>query len=323
MKDLSPLEEYMNQPLFLNRNIINLGTAQPWNRNEFGHVTLAKLYRIGDKFIDCQLDNYVTSPEIDHLPHPLTTVHLLNQKFSTPKKQINIAIAQWTSLINSIPPLWMNRILQGNQAFIPGEFLLHPDSENPHKISTSDVYQYLSDGTLQYYIFLDPTKKDGIIQKQGIPYSPGDLDILSDHPDIPYPHLSELRRITAYCIDEDTGLWRITTHTLPSYKHSESFNHNIQFGQYKHNIFPDQDYKTMAKNWRHAFSTIHPKTQEFIHKVEQLGFINTPEQGLGNVMKSINRALIPPQHKVFLWKFINKAVHIGEVGHSYQIHVKQ
>ena len=52
----------------------------------------------------------------------------------------------------------------------------------------------------------------------------------------------------------------------------------------------------MAKNWRHAFSTIHPKTQELIHKVEQLGFINTPEQGLGNVLKSINRALIPPQH---------------------------
>jgi len=39
-------------------------------------------------------------------------------------------------------------------------------------------------------------------------------------------------------------------------------------------------------------------------------------------MKSINRALIPPQHKVFLWKFINKALYIGEVGYSYQIHVK-
>ena len=118
------------------------------------------------------------------------------------------------------------------------------------------------------------------------------------------------------------GLWQITTYTLPSYKHSESFKYNIQFGQYKHNIFPDQDYKTMAKNWRHAFSSIHPKTLEFIHKVEQLGFINTPEIGLGNVMKSINRALIPPQHKVFLWKFINKALYIGEVGYSYQIHVK-
>ncbi len=47
----------------------------------------------------------------------------------------------------------------------------------------------------------------------------------------------------------------------------------------------------MAKNWRHAFSTIHPKTQEFIHKVEQLGFANTPELGLGSVMKSINRTL--------------------------------
>ena len=161
----------------------------------------------------------------------------------------------------------------------------------------------------------------GIIQKHGIPYSPGDLDILSDHPDIPYPQLSELRRITTYPIDEDKGLWQITTHTFPSYKNSESFNHNIQFGQYMHNLFPDQDYKAMAKMWRHAFSSIHPKTLEFIHKVEQLGFINTPEQGLGNVMKSINRALIPPQHKVFLWKFINKAVHTGEVGHFYQIHL--
>ena len=104
------LEEYMNQPLFLNRHIINLDTAQPWNRNEFEHITLAKLYRIGDIFIDRQLDYYEISPEIHHLPHPLTTAHLLNTKFSTPKKQINIAIDQWTSLINSIPPFWMNRI---------------------------------------------------------------------------------------------------------------------------------------------------------------------------------------------------------------------
>ena len=315
------LEEYMNQPLFLNRHIIDLNTAQSWTRNKFSNITLSKLYRIGDLFVDCQLDRYSTFPEISNLPHPLTTSHLLNSKFSTPKKQINIPIAQWISLIDSIPPLWMNRILQGNQTFIPGEFLAYPALLNPDKISTSDVYQYLSDGTLQYFRFIDPPS-DGVIQKSGIPYFPGDLDILSDHPDVPYPQLSELRRLTTYPIDEDMGLWQITTYTLPSYKHSESFKYNIQFGQYKHNIFPDQDYKTMAKNWRHAFSSIHPKTLEFIHKVEQLGFINTPAIGLGNVMKSINRALIPPQHKVFLWKFINKALYIGEVGYSYQIHVK-
>ena len=141
----------------------------------------------------------------------------------------------------------MNRILQGNQTFIPGEFLAYPALLNPDKISTSDVYQYLSDGTLQYYRFIDPPS-DGVIQKSGIPYFPGDLDILSDHPDVPYPQLSELRRLTTYSIDEDMGLWQITTYTLPSYKHSESFKYNIQFGQYKHNIFPDQDYKTLAKN---------------------------------------------------------------------------
>ena len=108
------LEEYMNQPLFLNRHIIDLNTAQSWTRNKFSNITLSKLYRIGDLFVDCQLDRYSTFPEISNLPHPLTTSHLLNSKFSTPKKQINIPIAQWISLIDSIPPLWMNRILQGN-----------------------------------------------------------------------------------------------------------------------------------------------------------------------------------------------------------------
>ena len=67
---------------------------------------------------------------------------------------------------------------------------------------------------------------------------------------------------------------------------------------------------------------MHPDTQEFVQKVEQLNHTIDPNQGLEPIMRSINSALIPPQHKDFLWKFINRGIYQGIIAHNYQINKK-
>ena len=79
------------------------------------------------------------------------------------------------------------------------------------------------------------------------------------------------------------------------------------------------DFKQLSKKWRLSFSIMHPDTQEFVQKVEQLNHTIDPKQGLEPIMRSINSALIPPQHKDLLWKFINRGIYQGIIAHNYQI----
>ena len=111
----------------------------------------------------------------------LNNSHLLNKHFSTPKKQLLLKLAfpthLWNSLINSIPTIWLDKIIQGNQNhFQPEEPPALPHYELPDQITKGDIYQYLADGRLQYYRFQDPLLENGIIVKDGRPRRPNTYD---------------------------------------------------------------------------------------------------------------------------------------------------
>jgi len=316
-------EEYMNQPIFLNRHIINPLNGKPWTRATFPNVTKSKLYRVSDLFSDFNVNDYRLDPQIDLLQHPRTNAHTLNSQFSTPKKQLTFPTHLWLSLINSIPQTWINTIINGNQNhFHPNEFLLLPNFDLPDRITKGDVYQYLADGRLQYYRFQDPLQETGIIIKDGLPRRPNQYDHTHPHGYIPFPSLNTLKRIQTYPLNQDKTIWQVVSFTLPSYSKSQTLRHNILFGQYTHNLFPDMDFKQLSKKWRLSFSIMHPDTQEFVQKVEQLNHTIDPKQGLEPIMRSINSALIPPQHKDLLWKFINRGIYQGIIANNYQINKK-
>ena len=70
-KILPTVEEYMNQPVFQNKNITDPENGKPWTRGEtrgiFPSVTKSKLYRVADLFIDFNINNYRLDPQIDSL----------------------------------------------------------------------------------------------------------------------------------------------------------------------------------------------------------------------------------------------------------------
>ena len=141
---------------------------------------------------------------------------------------------------------------------------------------------------------------------------------------IPFPALNTLKRIQTYPLHIDQAIWQVVfSFTLPSYSKSQTLQHNILFGLYTHNLLADIEFKELSKKWRQSFSTIHPDTQEFIQKVQQLNHIIDPKHGLETIMKSINTALIPPKHKELLWKFINRGIYQGIIAYDYQIHKKR
>ena len=319
-KILPTFEEYMNQPVFQNKNITNPQNGKSWNRGTFPSVTKSKLYRVADLFVDFNINTYRLDPQVDSLQHPLNNSHLLNRHFSTPKKQLTFPTHLWNSLINSIPTIWLDTITQGNQnQFQPEEFLVLPHYELPDQITKGDIYQYLADGRLQYYRFQDPLLENGIIIKDGHPRRPNTYDPTHPQGHIPFPTLNTLKRIQTYPLHIDQAIWQVVSFTLPSYSKSQTLQHNILFGLYTHNLFPDIEFKELAKKWRQSFSTIHPDTQEFIHTVQQLNHTIDSKHGLEPIMKSINTALIPSKHKELLWKFINKGIYQGIIAYDYQI----
>jgi len=293
-------EEYMNQPLFLNTNIINPHTFQPWTRNSFPNVSLSKLYRIADLSTDFDTDQYVIDPEITSLQHPALFAHMLNTKFSKPHKDLMITLQTWLDLIDSIPEEWIKIILQGNQRPpIPFEFYILPNYDSPQSLTQGDIYQYLPDGKLQYYSFPELNSTEGVIYKNGRPKYPGQSDRTHLHHDISFPHLNTLRRITTYPINKDKTEHQVITHTLPHYKKSQTFNHNILLGQYQHSQYPNIPYSDLAKKWRHSSSEMHQRTITFIDQITNLGLAPTPGKGLSDIMKSIRTSTIPPKHKEF------------------------
>ena len=318
----STFEEYMNQPLFLNQNIINPQTLEPWTRNSFPNISLYKLYRVADLFMDFNIDRYTLDPEINSLQHPSVMAHLLNTKFARATRIPMITLDTWLTLIESIPDEWMDTVTQGNQGPpIPLEFYILPNYDFPHSLTKGDIYQYLHDGRLQYYSFPNPDT-DGVIYKNGRPKHPGQRDRAHIYNDIPFPHLNTLRRITAYPINKDKTEYQIITHTLPDYKNSQTFNHNILLGQYTHIQYPNLPYSELAKKWRTSTSKIHPRTQVFLTHITNLGLAPTPDKGLTDIMKSIRNSLIPPKHKELLWKFINQGLYVGKVANEYQVNIK-
>ena len=316
-------EEYMNQPLFLNTNILNPHTLQPWTRNSFPNISLYKLYRIADLFTDFDIDRYVIDPEINSLHHPSLFAHMLNNKCSKPNTTPMITLQTWLDLIESIPEEWIELVLQGNQRPpIPLEFYILPNYTFPHTLNQGDIYQYLPDGKLQYYSFPDPNLTEGVIYKNGRPKFPGQSDRTHLHHDIPFPQLNTLRRITTYPTNKDKTEHQVITHTLPHYKKSQTFNHNILLGQYQHSQYPNIPYSDLAKKWRNSSSTMHPRTITFLDHITNLGMAPTPEKGLSDIMKSIRTSIIPPKHKEFLWKFINQGIYVGQVANEYQTKLK-
>jgi len=206
----------------------------------------------------------------------------------------------------------------GNSTLYPNEFFVHPPPEDVHAITPGDIYQYLPDGTLQYYQFIDKESYPGLIIKSGLPRKPGQKDHTSLYPNIPFPPYKELRRILTYSTDETTNTWQISSHTLPDFNHSEIFQHNILFGQYQHNLFPNEPYKSLTKKWRMTLYPLPERNQDYINRIVTLGFPFNPHVGLRDVMRSINNSLIPPEHKQMLWLFINQALYTGSVAHNYQ-----
>ena len=138
----------MNQPLFLNTNIINPHTFQSWTRNSFPNISLSTLYRVADLFTDFDIDRYVIDPEIISLQHPALFAHMLNTKFSKPRKDLMITLQTWLDLIDSIPEEWIELILQGTcnqRPPIPFDFYILPNYDSPHFLTQGDIYQYLPD----------------------------------------------------------------------------------------------------------------------------------------------------------------------------------
>ena len=192
-RTLAPtFEEYMNQPLFLNKNILKPQTLEPWTRNSFPNISLYKLYRVADLFIDFHIDRYALDPEIKSLQHSSVTAHLLNTKLTRTNRVPMITLETWLALIESIPDEWLDLIIQGNQRPpIPLEFYILPNYEFPHSLTKGDIYQYLPDGKLQYYSFPDPHNTDGVIYKNGRPKYPGQRDRAHRYNNIPFsspPH---------------------------------------------------------------------------------------------------------------------------------------
>ena len=311
-------EELMNQPIFNNKQILNPTTNLPWTIELFPQISSYKLYRIMDLFLDFDFNQYTRTPRTKRFLHPDCWINSYNTHFSTPTKHLNIPLGQWTTLLNSIPALWIQTLMKGNSTLYPNEFLVHPPPDESHSITLGDIYQHLPDGTLQYYQFVDKESHPGLITKSGLPRKPGQKDHTSLYPNIPFPPYKELRRILTYLIDEATNTWQISSHTLPDFNHSETFQHNILFGQYQHNLFPNEPYKTLTKKWRMTLYPLPERNLDYINRITALGFPFNPHVGLRDVMRSINNSLIPPEHKQMLWLFINQALYTGSVAHNYQ-----
>ena len=138
----------MNQPLFLNQNIINPQTLEPCTRSSFPNISLYKLYRVADLFIDFNIDRYTLDPEINSLRHPSVTAHLLTPnslqiryKFARATRIPMITLDTWLTLIESIPDEWMDTVTQGNQGPpIPLEFYILPNYDFPHEFSHQRRY---------------------------------------------------------------------------------------------------------------------------------------------------------------------------------------
>ena len=104
------------------------------------------------------------------------------------------------------------------------------------------------------------------ILENGRPRRPNAYDPTHPQGHIPFSTLNTLKRIQTYPLHIDQAIWQVVSFTLPSYSKSQTLQHNILFGLYTHNLFPDIEFKELSKKWRQSFSTIHPDTQEFIQK---------------------------------------------------------
>ena len=132
----------INEPTNIyNKQILNPTTNLPWTIELFPQISSYKLYRIMDLFLDFDFNQYTRTPRTKRFLHPDCWINSYNTHFSTPTKHLNIPLGQWTTLLNSIPALWIQTLMKGNSTLYPNEFFVHPPSEESHLITPGDIYQ--------------------------------------------------------------------------------------------------------------------------------------------------------------------------------------
>ena len=185
-----------------------------------------------------------------------------------------------------------------------------------------DIYEFI-DGYLKYYR-IDEHSNLHDTQIRG---SPGTYIEGWTHS---FPDLNQLKRV--HVSNPRVTQYKVINFMLP-HKDALKLN-NLQYagaiiGSYIHDLAPGlsdeklmnkSTYRTISREWRASFSTLHTKTKAFIEESK----IDTSEEvGLSILMRTIRNLFVPPQMKVMIHKLINKALYMGEVANKYQRLIKQ
>ena len=306
-------EDLMNQHLFGNRFIINPTTNQPWDRSQssFSQTTVFQITTVADLYFTFNQREYKRDPVVRQVVPP--DLALANIIFSSNQTRLQIPLAHWNQLYQSIPQDWKEIIQAGNQDFNEGEFFATILEGG----DLGDVYRY-QDGLLHYYT----QDHDSILTDAQMSGLPGTRVLESP---VPYPTLNQLKRVHTSKTNSPNLI--LINFMLPhrADKDDLPFGGAIP-GSYFYSKLPklkltssgNATYRVLSKHWRSSFSVLHPRTQQFL--------VDSNHNQDGNELKQLVRAIsnlqLPPSMRVMLHKIVNNALYMGVAAHDYQTHKK-